>query len=186
MENQCCQIKASIRKAYQKKRREMQSESVKIASQSIVEQILENPIYQQAQTLFCYYPSNNECNILKVAKHALKEGKTVAFPKSFSKPNMKFYSINTLDAFSVGQFNIMEPTSTKSIKPDDQTLILVPGLAFDSRKFRIGYGGGYYDFYFEKYAVTAKKIGVFYQWQKTPIIPIESHDIALDHIICNR
>ena len=55
----------------------------------------------------------------------------------------------------VNKFGILEPVKTKVKIPD---LILVPILAFDSNKYRLGYGKGFYDRYLNKYLKKFRKI----------------------------
>ena len=58
---------------------------------------------------------------------------------------------------------------------DEQTLILVPGLAFDRTGHRLGYGGGYYDSYLKEHP-EAKSVGICYSVQMSEEIPLEEHD----------
>ena len=61
-------------------------------------------------------------------------------------------------------------------------LIIVPGLAFDNRNYRVGYGGGYYD-NFLVMQPESFKVGIFYPFQKVDVVPVEPHDICLDTIL---
>ena len=61
-------------------------------------------------------------------------------------------------------------------------MIIVPGLAFDAQNYRLGYGGGYYDNFIVNHA-QAKKIGIFYPFQKVEKVPVEAHDFPLDKIL---
>ena len=64
----------------------------------------------------------------------------------------------------------------------------MPLVAFDNDLNRLGYGGGYYDRYLSKNKKIKKilKIGIAYSFQKVKKIPIDKHDIRLDHIITER
>ena len=44
----------------------------------------------------------------------------------------------------VNKFGILEPFKTKANIPD---ILLVPILAYDKNKYRLGYGKGFYDRY---------------------------------------
>jgi 5-formyltetrahydrofolate cyclo-ligase len=61
-------------------------------------------------------------------------------------------------------------------------VVLVPGLAFDERGHRLGYGGGVYDRMLVK-TPRAKHIGLFFAQQRLNKIPIETHDKPLHRII---
>ncbi len=74
---------------------------------------------------------------------------------------MEFYEITSDTEWNINEYGIKEPVSgenTKKLIPTSQTLCLMPGVAFDKNKHRIGYGGGYYDKYLsdkEKYITIA-------------------------------
>ena len=65
-------------------------------------------------------------------------------------------------------------------------IVIVPALAFDSSKNRIGFGGGYYDTFLNKVRGKNKNtlfIGVCYDFQMIEEVPIEGHDVTLDFVI---
>jgi 5-formyltetrahydrofolate cyclo-ligase len=98
---------------------------------------------------------------------------------------MYFIPINSSDDLQEGRFHVMEPKGTMedAVIPEEGDLFLVPGALFDRRKHRIGYGGGYYDTYFEKYQ-GYRKIGFAFSEQLTETdIPTEKTDIPLDDIV---
>ena len=65
--------------------------------------------------------------------------------------------------------------------------MIVPLVGFDNNKFRLGYGGGFYDRYIKKLKKKKKilTIGLAYSFQKVKKIPINKHDIQLDFIVTN-
>jgi 5-formyltetrahydrofolate cyclo-ligase len=84
------------------------------------------------------------------------------------------------EALIEGKYSIFEPSSKSVILNPD--IIIVPLLAFDENKNRLGYGGGYYDRTLALYT-NAKKIGLAYEAQKFEYIPSGKYDIKLDTII---
>ena len=80
----------------------------------------------------------------------------------------------------------MEPAKTQAKVPD---VILVPILAFDENKYRLGYGKGFYDRYLNKYLKRFKNIltvGVAFSFQKYNKLPINQNDVKLDFIITEK
>lgn len=67
---------------------------------------------------------------------------------------------------------------------EDYDLIIVPILAFDSSRHRVGFGGGFYDRLLEAHP-KAQKLGVAYDFQQVPKIPVEPHDQPLGAVITN-
>ena len=76
----------------------------------------------------------------------------------------------------------MPEETAPEVLPD---VLLVPLLAFDSRGYRLGYGGGFYDRTLEKLRALKKvtAVGVAYQAQMTDEVPLGEHDAPLDYVM---
>ena len=98
---------------------------------------------------------------------------------------MDFFQWSSKDPLIINKYGIPEPISKKIRYPD---IILVPMVAYDKNLNRIGYGGGFYDRYFEKIKKYKKitTFGLAYTFQKVKKIPAKKHDIKLDFIITER
>ena len=86
----------------------------------------------------------------------------------------------------VNKFGILEPARTKVSIPD---IIIVPLLSFDKKKYRLGYGKGFYDRYLNKYLKQFKKIlsvGVAFSFQKHHKLPIDKNDVQLNYILTEK
>ena len=119
----------------------------------------------------------------EILKQAWRDGKAVAVPKTEKGRKMIFLKINSFADLQEGRFGVMEPVGGEEMIPEKDDLFLVPGALFDRKKNRIGYGGGYYDTYFEKYR-GYRKIGIAFSEQITETdIPTEAYDIPLDDIV---
>lgn len=109
--------------------------------------------------------------------------KRIALPR-IEEDEIVFHVIHRLEdcVLSSGKFPIREPRSTCQIVPKEELdLIIVPGVAFDSINYRLGYGKGYYDRFLTGY--KGLKIGVCFACQKVDSLPIETHDIPLDFVL---
>ena len=81
---------------------------------------------------------------------------------------------------------MLEPSNTRSKIPN---VMLVPILAFDKNKNRLGYGKGFYDHYLNKYLKQFKDIltvGVAFSFQKYHKLPTNHNDVKLDYIITEQ
>ena len=90
------------------------------------------------------------------------------------------------DVLFVNKFGILEPAKAQSNVPN---IILVPLLAFDKNKYRLGYGKGFYDRYLNKYLKRFKNIltvGVAFSFQKHHNLPVNQNDVKLDLIITEK
>ena len=110
-------------------------------------------------------------------------GKKVAVPKVLDDGLMEFYYIESFDGIEIGYCKIPEPVGG-TVATDKKVLILMPGLAFDRNHNRIGYGGGFYDRYLERYADTEfTKVSLAYDFQIFDELKVEEHDKKIDAII---
>ena len=99
---------------------------------------------------------------------------------------MHFYKWKKNDVLNLNKFGVPEPTKLKKIIPN---IVLVPVLAFDKFKNRLGYGKGFYDQFLNNYKRKNKKIitvGVAFSFQKHHKLPINTNDYKLDYIITER
>ena len=96
---------------------------------------------------------------------------------------MKYYYINSFNDMVSGSFGIREPDTEKCVEVTDfsASLCVVPAIAFDKRKYRLGYGKGYYDRFLKNYAY--KSVGVCYNNLVVDELPADEYDIPVDIII---
>ena len=133
-----------------------------------------------------YYPSNFELNVLKVLELKYFSKQKILLPVAKKNNLMKFYPWKKNDVLTLNEFGMLEPIKTEAKIPD---VIMVPLLAFDKDKFRLGYGKGYYDRYLNKYIKIHKGIltvGVAFSFQKHHKLPINKKDIKLDYVLTEK
>ena len=95
---------------------------------------------------------------------------------------MDFFEWSSKQPLSISKIGIPEPFSKKKVYPD---IILVPMLAFDKQKFRLGYGGGFYDRYIQKIKKIKKifTVGIAFSFQEVKKLPTNKFDKKLDFIL---
>jgi 5-formyltetrahydrofolate cyclo-ligase len=99
---------------------------------------------------------------------------------------MNFFSWEKNKVLQINKYGILEPVKSKLKIPN---IILVPLLAFDKDKHRLGYGKGYYDRYLNKYLKKFKNIltvGVAFSFQKHHKLPINNRDVKLNYILTEK
>ena len=130
-----------------------------------------------------YYPSNKELNTLKLFEILKKKKKVSTLLPSIFKNSMKFFKWNFSEPLKVNNFGFLDPTNTlKAVNPD---LIIVPMLAYDKTKNRLGYGKGYYDRFLGKNK-NIFTIGVAFSFQKHKKINNSNFDVKLDYILTEK
>lgn len=143
--------------------------------------------FKNAETIFTYLSTDNEIDTKEIVLRAFRENKRVALPHVRNRPQMDFLLIDDLYNLERSRFGILEPVFNrdKIIESDQTTLIIVPGLVFDTKKFRIGYGGGYYDYFLSR-SVFLKSIGLCYSTQVIDNVPACPYDRPVDIIITEK
>ena len=182
--------KKRLRTVFLKKRNELSYEEVKKKSELIYRKLIDSSYYTNCKEIYVYVSMKKEVDTIKIINKALKDGKTVAVPKVDNfKREMFFSMINSLDELEPGHFDVLEPKKDfiRPVEGNNNTIILVPGIVFDKNKNRIGYGGGYYDRYLQKYNdIVMKTIGLAYSLQIIDNIPAQKYDITLDLIVTDE
>ena len=184
--NDILQLKKETRRIFADKRKGITECERKKADYALFSKTVALDAYKNAEILLAYYPVKNEPDILPVVRYALSEGKRVAFP--ISNPDgflLDFRFVDTLDDLTEGMYSIPEPrTDAQRYVEGKKTLCIVPGLAFDRKGKRIGYGKGYYDRFLAGFSGTS--IGLCYSDFLTDSLVAEDTDIALDIIITDE
>lgn len=177
--------KQEIRTLMKELKSKLSESQIHMCCDTISTQLLQTAAYIQCKQLFCYVSFNQEVITTTILKMALAQKKKVAIPKIIGD-EMKFFYINTLEELKPGILGILEPITVEEAIPrmGEQSLVVVPGLAFDLNRNRIGYGKGYYDGYFLKYKeIPMEKIALAYDFQVLDVLPVEDHDKQIDQII---
>ena len=172
--------KNQIRKKVLEKRRNLANKFVKSASESINVQLIEYFKNSNFKNIMIYASFDNEPETLLIRQYFERHGVLVAYP--FIKNDTLVPKIPSR-SMKKGTFGILEPDEEdKSIRPADLELVIVPGIAFDKRKNRIGYGKGYYDKLL--FQTNALRTALAYSFQITEEnIEPDYYDIPMDLII---
>lgn len=177
------ETKQQIRAVLKEKRNHLSEQKIIEYSGRICKTLSELPFWQESRILYFYYPLRTEVNLLSLAQQMLEQGKTVAFPKT-AGTHMDFYQVSSLLAFQTGAFGIMEPLEEKPLM-EKKPLVLVPGLGFDGRGRRIGYGKGFYDRYFQRF-LECRKIGIAYDCQMVEELPADNYDVSMEMVVTEK
>ena len=136
--------------------------------------------YKQSDLILIYVSFKDEVDTNKLIKHSLENGKQIAVPKC-ERDDIVFYHINSLEDLGEGCFGILEPKTNKIVHNFDNSICIIPGVAFDKQKNRIGYGRGFYDRFLENY--NGIKIGLTYKECICERIDVACNDIKMDKTI---
>ena len=158
-------------------------------SARIAKKLLSLPLYKSAGKVMFYVTLGSEVKTEKMMEQAFKDGKSVIVPKAMKEKR----SLEAVQIFcpendlKPGAYGVLEPDieRCKICAPDEIDLVLVPGVAFDSQGYRLGYGKGYYDSWM-KCIPRTKRVGLAYGFQVVGKLPRESHDISVSAVITEK
>lgn len=176
--------KEELRNRFLDARTKLSDQAVREKSQSITEKLIKVKQFKEANVIHCYVSikKNKEVDTRKFIKLCFQLGINVVAPKIMGEGLLKHYEINSLQELQENKLGVPEPMSGKEVSFDEIDLVVVPMVAGDRKKNRLGYGAGYYDRFLEK--CTAPSIGILYTNQLYEgILPIEEFDIPLDILI---
>jgi 5-formyltetrahydrofolate cyclo-ligase len=131
-----------------------------------------------------YLPMGNEIDISSLIENLLMNNITVVVSKTLKNRNLEHLILTSLDNLESGVYGTSHPKESVVFKGEID-LVVVPGLAFDTKNYRLGYGGGYYDTFLAAYP-TAFSVGAAYPFQKINSVPKEAHDTRLDLVLVKK
>jgi 5-formyltetrahydrofolate cyclo-ligase len=135
-------------------------------------------------TLGVYWPVRGEIDVRDLAVEHLKNGGRVGLPVVVSKSApVEFWSWRPEMPMTRGVWNIPIPEQRELLSPD---ALIVPLVGFDPQRFRLGYGGGYYD---RTIAAAVRRpwcVGIGYEAARLESIFPQPHDIPMDVIVTDR
>lgn len=185
--------KKTLRKELIARRDNMNSRIWWSSSSLIQRNVLKSTVYKLCDVLLIYSDYHNEVETISVIEDALVAGKEVYLPKIINNPDsfdqaMEFYRIYSTLELMEGYKGIKEPIEdagrsfSYELNKSRNCLMIVPGVAFDKNKYRLGYGKGFYDKYLcDKPAIL--KIGIAFDFQVISDLPTEENDVVLDYLI---
>lgn len=182
MEPSIAAEKKAIRERMLEHRNNMPRSKRNALSAIICSKLWELILEHDFKIIHSYLPMGSEVNVMPLLQKALDHGLTVVVPKTLKKRQLQNLILTDLKNMEQGIFNTYHPKDAKEYC-GNYDLIIVAGLAFDQRNYRVGYGGGYYDNFLAGQA-SAMKIGVFFPFQHLEKVPVEAHDVRLDRVIC--
>ena len=177
-------MKKNLRKKLIKKRKKNYSEINTKHIINIFESIKKN--YKNLKVIGGYIPINFEYDCSKILKFLEIKNYTICLPVIKNNFKMNFYKYSFKDPLRVNKLGILEPTnSINKVVPD---LIFVPLVGYDNNLNRLGYGGGFYDRYFEKNSRKKKiiKIGLAFSFQKIKKLPVNKFDKKINRVITEK
>lgn len=154
---------------------------------AIVQKLFSLKEFVEAQTILCYMSTDIEVDTKKIIERLFALHKTVAVPRCVDAVgNMDFHCITDFNQTEKGTFGVQEPNSDRCPKLSDfaNSVCILPGLGFDLKGYRLGYGKGCYDRFLSLY--SGFKIGITFEKCIFNLLPHGYFDIAADIVVTEK
>ncbi len=143
--------------------------------------------FESGEALALYAATRGEVATEQVLASALASGKRVSFPRvERPKRRLQFHSVRAWSDLAPGAFGILEPDDLPHTRVDPGSIdvIAVPGVAFDRRGHRLGYGGGYYDRLLGHRTTRPRcVVGLAFDFQVLDELPHDADDEPMDWVV---
>jgi 5-formyltetrahydrofolate cyclo-ligase len=150
------------------------------AAASVAETVL--PLIEDAPVVAVYLPIGAEVDVLPLIAALEARGVALALPHYAGlRVEPKFFIWKPGDALVAGPMGLRQPDPATA-EPAAPDAFIVPLLAFDASRARLGYGAGYYDRAFAAHP-EAKRIGVSWACQQMPAVPTDNWDMPLHAVV---
>ncbi len=179
-----------LRSSLLKKRSLLSEEASARGGQALVRRLTALPEYEQAERIMAYVDFRNEIPTGPLLDRILADGKHPVLPRTDEA--FRIWPLELPPGASSWQdrlvrsaFGVWEPDPAfwRVTDPRSIDLVIVPGIAFDGRGGRIGYGKGCYDRFLPALSPRALTIAVAYDFQVLPQVPVEEEDIPVDRLL---
>ncbi len=178
-------IRQALREDIKLVRSRMTDEEVKESSRRIALRVLELEPVRRARTIMGFACISNEVDLWSLLDLLKDQGKTVLLPRVSKARNIEAVEYTSSQKLQKGIYGILEPEGA-AFPPGDIDAVLVPGLVYDARGYRLGYGAGCYDRFLPGLRKDAFICGVCYEYQVVDDIHPCELDVPVHWIVTDR
>ncbi|MFI8685401.1 5-formyltetrahydrofolate cyclo-ligase [Rossellomorea sp. NPDC077527] len=128
-----------------------------------------------------------ELDTWNIIKRGWEEGKTVVVPKCLpQKRQLIFYKLSDFHQLEQSYFHLYEPDPDESTSVHNESiqLMIVPGLSYTIKGYRLGFGGGYYDRLLAGFSGTVMSLA--FEEQMVDALPVEPFDMKVSTILTEK
>jgi 5-formyltetrahydrofolate cyclo-ligase len=178
-------FKARIREEISRKRRYLTKKEKTELDKKIINSLISLPEWKKAKKVLIYIAHRYEVQTSGILEKFLDK-KQIIVPKTHLRfHSLSLHKIKSPDDLFIGRYGLSEPSpGAQMIEPENIDLAVIPGMVFDLKGHRIGYGKGYYD-KLNKH-LNCKKISLAYSFQIIDNIPAEKHDQPVNILITEK
>jgi 5-formyltetrahydrofolate cyclo-ligase len=177
--------KPALRRVMLARRDALASHDRELASMRIAERVNDLLSMTDCRTVALYAPKGSEVETWLIDEHVRATGGRIAYPRIVgSQRELELHEV-VPEQLVAGQFGLREPKADwrNIVGVVEIQAFIVPGLAFDRRGGRIGWGKGHYDATLASASPKALRIGIAFDTQLIDAVARDPHDIDLSHVV---
>lgn len=173
--------KSEIRSNIKSLRKSLTEAETRGWDEAVYQKLIRHPDIAVADCVYTYLSFGRETDTRKLIEWLWSRNQAVAVPRVMGQ-EMAFFEIRSMKDLKRGCMGIPEPINNCPHASNPKAVCIVPGLAFGPDGARTGYGGGYYDRFFDR-EPRHKKLGIAYDFQITETLKQEPFDQRVDEIL---
>jgi|SRR3989344_5813752 len=175
--------KEEIRTRLISQRISLEKDTVELAGNTITRAFIEAKLLTDIRNILCYIATGNEVETKLLIDNLQSLDKNVYVPAfDYDRKVYVFARFNGWGNLVLGPYGVKQPADSGEIESID--LAILPGVAFDTKGYRLGYGKGVYDRLLA--GSPALRVGFAYDFQIVDRLPAEKHDLKMDFIITEK
>lgn len=173
-------VKDLLRGEILSKRNNLSEDIVRQKSEKIRDRLVSLDVFKRSAAILLYFSKDKEVDTKGLIANLLIN-KNVVLPR-VNQDELVIARIRGFSDIEPGAFGVLEPKSSCQLfDKESLDLVIVPGVVFDEKGNRIGYGKGYYDRFLKD--IKCAKIGLAYEFQVAETLKTASHDVKMDMIV---
>ena len=173
--------KRAVRRAAIERRDLLSQDERSAKSERIVERVLALPEVGAAGTVMAFWSFGSEVQTSALIEQLHGSGTRVVLPR-IAEEELEAVAYAPGDPVAATSFGAMEPVGTELVPAQEVDVVIVPGVAFDRRGGRVGYGGGFYDRLFSK-TPSVPAVAIAFAVQLVDEVPQGRSDSRVDVIV---
>lgn len=176
--------KQTLRKIFTEKRKSLSADWAAQKSKIISQKLLGMEEIKSKNNFSLYLPTNNEVDTKEVIRKLSELKKTIFLPRYFENGKYHFVTFSSFESLEVGPYGILQPKNPKIVDSSQIEVAIIPGLAFDKKGVRLGYGKGVFDRLLKE--SDSLKVGLAFEFQVLEEIEAELHDLRMNVVITEK
>lgn len=148
----------------------------------IAERLLALPELGEARTVMAFSSFGSEVDTRPILDGLLARGVRLCLPR-ISGSEIEAVAYRPGDEVTTARFGALEPAAGPALADTELDAVVTPGVVFDRRGFRVGYGGGYYDRLFRRIRPDAFRVAIGFQVQAVEAVPRGTTDLPVDALV---